>query len=214
MILPSKRISLSTSKAASLVALAVGIGFPVVSRAEVKPVVLEDLAARSHLIVIAKVSTVEDAPANLGRDDPGMPPLKVATAQVIETWKGTPVREVRYVASPDSMCDTSHAVKGERVVLFLTHSRWRKDSAFLSITHAGHGRMPIREVEAKMYAAVSDEVILPQGTPTISEQKTVQIPVPATESGKPATAITHTYSVTSIELSVLRGLVRRAAPEK
>ena len=84
----------------------------------------------------------------------------------------------------------------------------------MSIAHAGRGRMPLREVKAKLYAALPHEVILTKGTPTTSEEKTSQFYLPATEPGKPATALTFTYSVTSIELGVLRGLVRPSTFEK
>jgi hypothetical protein len=195
-----------------LVALVAWLCFPVGSRAEVKKGKVEDLAANSELIVIAKVSKIEDAPASLERDDPSMPPLKVATAQVLETWKGEPVREVRYLASPDWMCDTSHAEKGERVVLFLTHTHWRKDRSFLSISHSGRGRMPVRKVEGKWYAAVQDEVILPAGTPTISEQKTTRVTLPGSEQNRPAIVVP--YQALSIEVGRLRGLVKPTTPEK
>jgi len=152
---------------------------------------------------------IEDAPATLEREDAGMPPLKVATGQVLETWKGKPVPEVRYIASPDCMCDTSHAEKGERVLLFLTYAHWRKDRSFLSISHAGRGRMPLSEVKGKWYAALQDEVLLPQGTPTISEQKTVRITLPGSEQNQPAIVVS--YSVTSIEMGRLRGLVKHTA---
>jgi hypothetical protein len=187
------------------------MSFPAMVWAKVGEMTLKELVAASDLIVVAKVSNDEQGPAHLNRLDEAMPPLKVATAQVIETWKGSPVREVRYVASPSWACDTSGAEKGERVVLFLIR---RKDSVFMSIVHAGRGRMPLREVKAKLYAALRDEVILEKGTPTISEEKTSQFYLPATEPGKPATAVTFTYSVTSIELGVLRGLVRPTTPEK
>jgi hypothetical protein len=189
-----------------VIATVAAISVPSVMRAKVREVEFKDLAARSDLIVVATVSKVEDCPANLERVDPGMPALKVATARVIETWKGAPVREVRYVASPSWVCDTSDAKKGERVVLFLAR---RKDSRFLSITHAGRGRMPLREVGAKTYAALHDEVILPKGTPTISEKKTARWSIPSTEPEKPAPEpITFTYVATSIELRVLQGLVK------
>ncbi len=193
MMLPFGLFRLSTFKAVTFFVVAFAIGFPVGSRAEVRKVYVEDLAADSELIVIAKVSKIEDAPASLERDDAGMPPLKVATAQVLETWKGKSVPEVRYIASPDWMCDTSHAEKGERCLLFLEYAHWRKDRSFLSISHAGRGRMPLREVKGKWYAALQDEVILPQGTPTISEQKTVRINLPGSEQNQPATVVSYFY---------------------
>jgi hypothetical protein len=185
-----------------LVALVAVLGVPVTARAEVRTVAIEDLAARSELIVIAKVTKIEDAPAEFERDDAGMPPLKVATAHVLEIWKGKPVREVRYIASPDWMCDTSHAEKGERVLLFLDYAHWRKDRSFLSISHAGRGRLPIREVQGKWYAALQDEVVLPPGTPTIPDRMTLR----GSEQNQPTTVVT--YSVTTIEVLRLRGLVK------
>ncbi|QEH35555.1 hypothetical protein OJF2_41080 [Aquisphaera giovannonii] len=195
-----------------LVTLVAWLCFPVGSRAEVKETNIESLATNSELIVVAKVTKIEDAPASLERDDPSMPPLKVATARVLETWKGGPVREVRYIASPDWTCDTSHADEGERVVLFLSYEHWRKDRTFFSITHAGRGRMPIREVEGKRYAAVQDDVILPAGTPTISEQKTTRITLPASEQDRPSIVVTH--PVRSIEVGRLRGLTKQTPSVK
>src|SRR5436305_14997580 len=96
-----------------------GMCFPPVVRAEVKDVAFKDFAVNSDLIVVAKVTKVEAGPTQLERFDRAMPALRVATAQVIETWKGTPARELRFVASPCWVCDTSSAEKGERVVLFL-----------------------------------------------------------------------------------------------
>jgi hypothetical protein len=206
MRITSSRLGPSRFEAMKVIATIAGLGFPPVLRAAVREVEFKDLVTRSHLIVVATVSKIENGPANLERVDPGMPALKVATARVIETWKGAPVREVRYVASPSWVCDKSGAEKGERVVLFLER---RKDAAFLTITHAGRGRMPLREVGAKIYAALQDEVILPKGTPTISEKKTARAAIPSTEPGKPAPElITFTYDVTAIEVGVLQGLVR------
>jgi hypothetical protein len=189
----------------AVVAMA-GTCFTAEANGKVSMVEFKDLAARSDLIVIATVSKVEDGPASLKGIDTGMPALKVATAQVVETWKGEPVREIRYVASPSWVCDTSFAKKGERVVLFLEKV---KDSPFLTITHAGRGRMPHHDVKGRTYATLQDEVVLPEGTPTISEEKTAQLPLPSTEPGKPASPpLTFTYSVASIELGVLRDMVR------
>ena len=186
-----------------LVAIA-GMCLSALVRAGVKDVAFNDFAMRSDLIVFARVTKVEVGPAHLERFDRAMPALRVATAQVIETWKGTPASELRFVASPSWVCDTSCAEKGERVVLFLER---RKDSAIMSIAHAGRGRMPLREVGARLYAVLQHEIILPKGTVTISETKTVRWSLPATRPGKPAPELTFTYSEASIELGVLRRLV-------
>jgi hypothetical protein len=208
------RLRMTEAEIARLLAVVVGVCFPFGVRAEVKNVHLEDLAAHSDLIVVAKVLKIEDAPAQLERDHPGMPPLKVATAEVTETWKGNPVRQVRYIASPDRMGDTSHGEKGERVLLFLTHAHWRKDRSFRSISHAGRGRMPLREVvRGKWHAAHQDEVILPPGgATTILAQKTVRITLARSEQNQPASVIS--CLVPSVELGRLRELVKSTTPGK
>jgi hypothetical protein len=157
--------------------------------AEVAEIPLIQLVARSNLIVLAKVSKLEDAPAEIKtEDDRAFTRVKVATAQVTETWKGTPLRDVRYVASPLWTCDISDADKGERAVLFLVK---RTDSPIMTIAHSGRGRMPLRQVEGTSYATIwSDDVQLPKGT--------VTIPGPEAK-----------YSfIRSIELSKLKELVR------
>ena len=194
-------------KALTLLVLAAipGMCFPPVLRAEVKDVAFKDFVVNSDPIVVAKVTKVEAGPAQRERIDPMMPALRFAIAQVIETWKGTPARELRFVASSSWVCDTSSAEEGERVVLFLAR---RKDSTIMSIAHAGRGRMPLREVGAKSFAVLQHEIILPTATPTISEQKSARWSLAATRPGKPATPLTFTYSEASIELGVLRRLVR------
>ena len=189
-----------------IVAAAIGMSFPAASMARIADIELKDLAMRSHLIVVAKVLKVEDGPANPDQMDPSAPVLKIATAEVIETWKGDAPREVRFVASSTWVCDTTSAEQGERVVLFLERT---KDSKFLSITHSGRGRMPIRDVEAKRYAVIDSHVILPEGTPRISEKKTVRMGRSSTNRGKANDdGFDFTYSVDSVELGVLQALVK------
>jgi hypothetical protein len=165
------------------------MSLPGVVLAEVAEIPLKRLVAQSDMIVVARVTKVEDGRADVKtEDDRFFPRVKVATAEVIETWKGTPLREVRYVASPLWTCDISDAEMGERVVLFL---RSRKGSPIMMIAHSGRGRMPLREVEGKTYATCWDEVALPKGTTTIpgSEPK---------------------YSfIRSVELTTLKELVRK-----
>src|SRR5437660_1531579 len=111
--------------------LAVAVLAVLSARASVREIALSDLAGSSEQIVLARVIKVEEGPPGLARLDPSMPPLKVATARVIETWKGQPGREVRYVASPSWVCDTSHAEVGEQVVFFLV----RRDPRLMDIAH-------------------------------------------------------------------------------
>jgi hypothetical protein len=178
-----------TRRARGTIATLVLMSFPTLAWAEVKEIALKDLVAGSDLIVVAKVSKVEDGPPNIKPVEARFPPVKVATAEVIETWKGEKAREVRYVASPTRYCDIASAQKGERVVLFL--EKWN-DSTIMMIAHVGRGGMPLREVEGKTYATLrSEDVELPQGTATI--------PGPEPK-----------YSfIRSVELSRLKELVRR-----
>jgi hypothetical protein len=107
---------------------------PIQVGAEVADITLKRLAARSHLIVVARVTTVEDGPAELQPAGDEYLAVKVATAEVIEIWKGPTTREVRYVASPTRYCDIAGARVGEPVVLLLEK---RKDSAIMMIAHLG-----------------------------------------------------------------------------
>ncbi len=67
----------SNSRPRWLIALVAWLCLPAGSRADVGNVEVKDMAAYSELIVVAKVSKIEAAPANLKRDDAGMPPLKI-----------------------------------------------------------------------------------------------------------------------------------------
>jgi hypothetical protein len=183
------------------------LSLPVQVRAEVREVTLERLAARSDLIVVARVTKVEDGPAELQPAGDEFPPVKVATAQVIETWKGDKVREIRYIASPTRPDDIASAEKGERVVLFLEGS---KDSPH-SIAHVGRGWMPIHDASDNRYATLADEVILPKGTPTIPRTKTARVVLPSGEPGKPDVPLSFKYTVRAIELGTLRKLVNKAS---
>jgi hypothetical protein len=184
---------------------------PTVARASVTEITLKDIVARSDLIVVARVSKIEGAPAAFKQPaEDGMPAMKVATAQVIETWKGEIVREVRFIASPTRMCDVADAEDGERVVLFLTG---RSASQIMMIGHVGRGRMPLREIEKKEYAALEHGVNLPPGAPTISRKRTIRLALPFLDVGPPE-EVTLECDVSLIELTALRDLVKRAAAEK
>jgi hypothetical protein len=179
-------------RACSILVVQVLMSFPAAVWAKVAEIPLKELVAQSDLIVLAKVSKVEDGPAEIKtEDDRSFPRVKVAAAEVIETWKGRSLREVRYVASPLWTCDISSAETGERVVLFLVSG---KDSPIMMIAHSGRGRMPLRQVEGKSYATIwSEDVQLPRGT--------VTIPGPEPR-----------YSfIRSIELSKLKELVRESS---
>lgn len=153
-------------------------------RAEVADIALKELAVRCDRIVVARVIKVEDGPAGLQPSGSEFPPVKVATAEVLETWKGEPVKEVRYIATPTESCDIAAAEKGERVVLFLERSKDSLDR----IAHVGRGRMVIEKHRGRTYAVLPDEVKVPGGMPTISWKHTER----------------------AVELDVLRRLVRGA----
>lgn len=173
---------------------------PVRVRASVADVTLKDLAAESDLIVVARVTKVQDGPAGLQPAGDEFPPVKVATARVIETWKGDKVREIRYIASPTRPCDLASAEIEERVVLFLKGS---KGSPY-SIAWVGRGWMPLHEANDNSYATLADQVILPEGTPTISRTGTTRMVLPTKVTGKPEHSLTFRYTVRAIELGRLR----------
>jgi len=106
----------------------------------------EKLLAGSDVVVLAEITGVR---RYLG------PPqeLRVATARVIETWKGsTRESQLDFVASPGWFaCDTSNAKKGERVVLFLHREEGQQCPV---ITNFGRGRMPIGTIDGVAAASV------------------------------------------------------------
>lgn len=147
--------------------LAIGLALaPSAVRASVGKITLKELVDGSDLIVVATETKVEDGPANLTLGEEVISsPIKIATARVLEVWKGNTGLEVRYLASSTWICDISDVKVGERVVLFLVR---QKDWPFWGIAHAGRGRMPIRDVESKSYATIwAEDVRLPAGFMTM-----------------------------------------------
>jgi len=137
--------------------------------ASVTRITLKELVDGSDLIVVATVTKVEHMPPDADLREELDSPFQVATARVVEVWKGNAGPEIRYISSPTWMCDISGAEPGERVVLFLT----KQDSErFLLIEHAGRGRMPIRDVNGQPHATIwVDDVQLPSGIATIPGPK-------------------------------------------
>ena len=67
----------------------------------------------------------------------------------------------------------------------------------------------MRDEKDKRHATISDDVILPDKTPTISETKTVNINLVPMKPGEPGIGpLTFTHEETSIELGTLRNLVK------
>jgi hypothetical protein len=189
-----------------MLALAVSFMLPSPATARVKDIDLTDLVAQSDLIVVATVTKVEAAPDDIKAVEERYPPVKVATARVVETWKGAVTREVRFVASPTRYCDIASAEEGEKLVLFLER---QESSPIMLIAHVGRGGMHLHDVKDKRYATVDGGVILPKGTETVSEKKTssVTLPLPSNDAGgRRSTTFTFTYEVRSIEFGTLRTL--------
>jgi len=179
------------------------------ARAKVADMDFKELVAYSDAIVVVTVTKVE--PTRDGDQDieARLRPLKVATARVVETWKGAVAKDVRFVASPTWTCDIAGAREGEKLALFLVS---QADSPIMRIVHSGRGRMLLHDVKGMPYATVDHQVIFPAGTKTISEKKTRRTRLPALsfEAGKPLSVTdTFTYEVRSIELGTLRALVQR-----
>jgi hypothetical protein len=180
--------SRETRLASNAIITSVLTSLPTVVRAEVADVTLKKLVARSALIVVAKVSKIEDGSADIRPVEDRSPSVKVATAQVVATGKWANIREVRFVASPTRYCDIASASEGERLVFFLEK---RDDSTIMMIADVGRGGMPLREVEGMAYATLrSENVRLPKGTATI-----------------PGPDLRYSF-IRSVELSTLKELVR------
>lgn len=92
------------------------------------------LTKASTIIVIAQVEEVKQQPDML-----------VATARVLEVWKGTSPEKLYFRASRSWVCDSSHAVVGETVVLFLGGD----PRAVMGISYSGMGRLPVSNADGR-----------------------------------------------------------------
>lgn len=100
---------------------------------------LEMLTKASTLIVVAQVEEVKQ-----------QPDMRVATARVLEVWKGTPPEKVHFRASRSWVCDSSHAVVGETIVLFLGGD----PRTVMGISYSGMGRLPVSNADGKQTVAL------------------------------------------------------------
>ncbi|HEV2762310.1 MAG TPA: hypothetical protein VGV38_04880 [Pyrinomonadaceae bacterium] len=111
---------------------------------------LEALAKSAKVIVVAQVEKVVDETPEGGAGASGVRDLywerRVASARVLEVWKGTADERVRFRASRTWSCDVSTAVKGETVVLFLVDDP--KDT-LMAIAYSGIGRLPVVNNEGR-----------------------------------------------------------------
>jgi hypothetical protein len=107
---------------------------------------LEALAKDAEIIVVAQIEeVVGEQPENTANAS-GIRAItwerRVATARVLDIWKGTAGEKVQFRASKSWTCDVSTAVVGETVILFLVDDP--KDSV-MAIAYSGIGRLPIED---------------------------------------------------------------------
>jgi len=113
--------------------------------AKVSRISLSELVADSDFIGVVKVRSTSSS----WFSDDG-----IATATVEEVWKGKKVSQVTFDINPSWTCDTSMAVKGERIVLFLSKG---------FIAHAGRGRLPIDIQKGIHFATFWPDIKMPDG---------------------------------------------------
>lgn len=105
---------------------------------------LEALAKDAQIIVVAQIEEVVGEQPENPTNTSGIREIKgerrIATARVLEIWKGTAGEKVQFRASKSWTCDVSTAVVGETVILFLVDDP--KDS-MMAIAYSGIGRLPI-----------------------------------------------------------------------
>ena len=98
--------------------------FPITLFSEAPVLTATQLFHDSDLVCLARVEKVES------KSD-----QKFAIAAIRDVWKGPNLSKVRYRAYPDWECDTSNAIEGESLLLFLT-----KEGSVYGITNSGQGR--------------------------------------------------------------------------
>jgi hypothetical protein len=126
---------------------------PAASRARTLMPTLEALTEKAKVIVVARVEEINTEPFENANRASGVSEIRsekrVATARVLEVWKGAAGEKVQFRASRTWTCDVSTAVMGETVVLFLAENP--KDSV-MSIAYDGIGRLPVRNNSILLYS--------------------------------------------------------------
>lgn len=179
----------------------------ITARGEVADIDLSRLVSASDRIVLAVVTKVE--PGSKGIKSTSSP-VKIATARVVETWKGSQVPEIRFVATPTEYCDISGAEKGEKLLVFLEPSV----HTVMKVAHLGRGQMTIQDIEHEPYAMIAKEVKLPAGTRIVtkSEKRVLKIPrdfPSAKPSDAPPISVTICIDRRFVKLATLRDLIRQ-----
>lgn len=127
--------------------------------AKIAPGPFEDLVLSSDLIVVAKVEAVTTPERG----------AKYATAAISEIWKGSAPRTIHFRASSGgtNFCDSSRAVEGEVVLLFLIRGGPAPVSTYRIARH-GLGRLPLLSENGKSYLDFDGHAYLPPNTPTVT----------------------------------------------
>jgi hypothetical protein len=117
---------------------------------------LAELAKNAKVIVVAEVEDIKTEQSVNGSSLSGVRAIswekRVATARVLEAWKGTAGERVHFRASKSWTCDVSTAVVGERIILFLTDDP--KDSNVMAISFHGIGRLPVERNSVLLYSSL------------------------------------------------------------
>ncbi len=144
----------------NLLIIALALISPKVSFGDTVMPTLEGLTQGANVIVVAQVEEITvNEPESAGdassvrETGRGM---RIATARVVEVWKGTAGERVQFRASPSWACDDSTAVVGETVILFLNNE---SNNSVMSIAYNGVGRLPIENSSVLLYSTLLTEEI-------------------------------------------------------
>ena len=122
---------------------------PASATREVATITLSTLVEMSDVIGVGMVVDVADG---------------VGTIEMLHAWKGGLGFGSRttFRATPTWTCDTSRAVMGEILVMFLEAKGAESEGAHeYAIAHSGRGRMPLSAVDGKARVVFSD-IIMPE----------------------------------------------------
>jgi hypothetical protein len=131
---------------------------------------VSELYREADLVCVATIDQVQQEGLNTK--------AKFANAQIIETWKGPKRKSIRFRAYPVWECDSSDAIKGETVLLFLNET----DSKVYEIVNSGQGRWPLQSsektwtVKITEYDLMSDEEFSKQkDNSAMSKSRNIQL---------------------------------------
>ena len=143
----------------SLVGVAMTLFWPKATLGRALMPTFEMLTRTASLIVVAQVENVTEKGG-----------VSIATARVIDVWKGRAAGTVQFRASKSWTCDVSTTIPGETVVLFLAGDA---QTVVPAIAYSGIGRLPVDNADGKqtvmLYGslftkALKQEASVPQET--------------------------------------------------